>query len=59
MSELKASEAEMAGQAARIPALKAQNAIATATIQVTRAETGKVEEYTLTFTPVPEQKEAE
>lgn len=54
MSELKASAAAVVGQAARIPAaLKAQQAIATATIQVTRAGTGKVEEYELTFTPLP------
>lgn len=54
MSELQASEAAVSGQASRIPAaLKAQQAIATATIQVTRADTGKVEEYELTFTPLP------
>lgn len=60
MSELKTGEAVMSGQAARIPAaLKAQGAIAHATIQITRAETGKVEEYELTFTPLPEEpKEA-
>ena len=61
MSELKAPEATMAGQAARIPALKAGESVVTATIQITRAQTGKVEEYNLTFTPVPEDqpKEAE
>ncbi len=58
MSELNASEAVMAGQAARIPAaLKASSAVITATIQVTRAETGKVEEYTLQMTPLDDQQE--
>lgn len=54
MTELKSDESQVAGQAQRIPAaLKAQQAIAHATIQVTRAATGKVEEYQLTFTPLP------
>lgn len=54
MSELQASEAAVSGQAERIPAaLKAQGAIAHATIQITRAATGKVEEYQLAFTPLP------
>lgn len=60
MSELKASEAVMAGQAARIPAaLKAQQAIAHATIQITRAGTGKVEEYKLDFIPLPDEQPKE
>lgn len=54
MIELKSDESQIAGQAQRIPAaLKSQQAIARATIQVTRAATGKVEEYELTFTPIP------
>lgn len=53
MIELKSDESQIAGQAQRIPAaLKSQQAIARATIQVTRAATGKVEEYELTFTPI-------
>ena len=63
MSELQAPEAVVSGQAQRIPAaLKAQQAVMHATIQVTRAETGKVETYDLTFTPLPadqQPKEAE
>ncbi len=42
--------------------LQAQPAAMTAQIQIIRAGTGKVEDYTLTFTPLPEeqqQKEAE
>lgn len=60
--QLGAQDAQVAGQAERIPAaLKAQQAVATAQIQVTRAGTGKVETYDLTFTPLPEDqpKEAE
>lgn len=45
------------------PNLQAQSGTLTAKIQITRAATGKVEEYDLVFTPVaeeaPEQKEAE
>ena len=37
----------MSGQAGRTPAAKAKPAILTATIQITRAATGKVEEYQL------------
>ena len=37
----------MSGQAGRHPAVKATPAILTATIQITRAATGKVEEYQL------------
>lgn len=61
MTELKSSDSTMSGQAARIPAaLKAQQAVMQATIQITRAETGKVEEYKLDFTTLPDQpKEAE
>ena len=60
MNELQAPEATMACQAERIPAaLKAGNAIAKATIQITRAGTGKVEEYELTFTPESEQQDTE
>ncbi|MBS0330806.1 MAG: hypothetical protein JSR30_13195 [Proteobacteria bacterium] len=54
MTELKSDESQVAGQAQRVPALlKSQHAIAHATIQVTRAATGKVEEYQLTFMPLP------
>lgn len=59
MNDLKTEDAQMSGQAQRIPAaLKAQSAIAHATIQITRAETGKVEEYELTFTPLPENDQS-
>lgn len=34
------------------PNLQAQQPVLTASIQVTRAATGKVEDWTLTFTPV-------
>lgn len=51
MNELKAEEASASGQAARIPAaLKAQQAVLTATIQITRKDTGKVEEYQIVGT---------
>ena len=54
MNKLQAPEASVSGQAARIPAaLKAQSGTLTATIQITRAATGKVEEYQLEFTPLP------
>ena len=60
MSELKASEAVMAGQAQRIPAaLKAQQPVLTAQIQIIRAGTGKVENYTLTGTPAPDEQTKE
>ena len=36
----------------------AQPAVLTMVIQITRKDTGKVEEYTLTGTPEPEPKEA-
>jgi len=39
--------------------IKSGEAVATATIQITRKETGKVEEYTLTFTPVINQTQEE
>ncbi len=39
--------------------LKAGEAVATAVIQIKRKETGKVEEYTLTFAPVEDEKPAE
>lgn len=61
---LGAQDATVSGQAQRISAaeklaLQAQPAVMTAKIQITRAATGKVEEYDLTFTPLPdEQKEA-
>jgi hypothetical protein len=61
-ASLGAQEASVSGRAERIPfALKAQQSAMTAQIQITRAGTGKVEEYTLTFTPIPESqpKEAE
>ncbi len=43
------------------PELQAQPAVMTAEIQIIRAKTGKVENYTLTFTPVKDEqpKEAE
>lgn len=57
MHELKSEDAAVSGEAARIPAaMKAQQAVLAATIQITRAATGKVEEYTLTGT-VPAEKE--
>lgn len=60
MNEIQAAEAVVSGQAERIPAaLKAGQATMTATIQITRAQTGKVEEYNLTFTPVPEDQPKE
>lgn len=37
--------------------LEAQPAILTATIQITRAATGKVEEYTITGTALPPEPE--
>lgn len=58
--QLGAQDAQVAGQAERIPAaLKAQQAIATAQIQIIRAGTGKVEDYTLTFTPIPDEQPKE
>ena len=41
------------------PALNASQATMTAQIQVIRAGTGKVEDWTLTFTPINEQTEQE
>lgn len=38
------------------PALDVQPAVMTAKVQITRAATGKVEEYDLTFTPLPDQQ---
>ena len=35
------------------PALGAQDAVATATVTIVRAGTGKVETYDLRFTPMP------
>ena len=37
------------------PNLGAQDAIATATVTIIRAKTGKVETYDLTFTPLPDE----
>jgi hypothetical protein len=54
MQKAIAQPATMQGQAARIPAAKAQPAVLQATIQIKRAATGKVEEYTITGTPVKE-----
>jgi hypothetical protein len=56
MNEVKSSDAVVSGQAERIPAIKAQQSSMTATIQVTRAGTGRVESYDLTFTPIPEDQ---
>lgn len=39
-------------QAPAVPELQSQPAVMTATIQITRAGTGKVETHTLTFTPL-------
>jgi hypothetical protein len=39
------------------PNLQAQQPVMTAQIQIKRAASGKVEDWTLTFTPVPEQTE--
>lgn len=47
-----ASESTMEGHASVI---KAQPVVVTAVVQVTRAGTGKVDEYTLTGTVEPEQ----
>jgi hypothetical protein len=58
MQEVKAQPAALTGQAGRIPAaMKAKPAILHATIEVKRADTGKVETYTITGTPVDESKE--
>lgn len=56
--EIKSGDAVMTGQAARIPAaLKASEAQMTAQVQIIRAGTGKVEDYTLTFTPLPDNEQ--
>lgn len=47
--ELQAQPATMVGQASVIRA----------TVQVTRAQTGKVEEWNLTFTPTPNEQPKE
>jgi hypothetical protein len=39
------------------PNLQAQQPVMTAQIQIKRAATGKVEDWTLTFTPTTEQPE--
>jgi hypothetical protein len=53
MTELQANSASTSGEAARIPAsAKASPAVLQATIQITRASTGKVEEYTIVGTPL-------
>jgi hypothetical protein len=59
MIEIQSQPAVVAGDAARIPAaVKAGQAVLHAVIQITRAGTGKVEEYTITGTPVADtQKE--
>ena len=60
MNEIKASDAAVSGQAERIPAvLKAQQPVLTAQIQIIRAGTGKVENYTLTGTPAPDEQPKE
>ncbi len=43
----------------KTPELQAQPAVMTAQIQITRAKTGKVEDYTLIFTPVKEEPKQE
>lgn len=35
--------------------MAAQPAVMTAQVQIIRAGTGKVEDYTLTFTPIPDE----
>ena len=58
-NNVSAQPATVSGQAERIPAaLKAQNAVLTATVQIIRAGTGKVEEYTITGTPLPPEDKA-
>lgn len=39
--------------------IKAQPAVLTAVIQIKRAATGKVEEYTITGTPLPADRQIE
>ena len=39
----------------QVSKLKAGEAALTATVQITRATTGKVEEYQLTFKPLPDE----
>lgn len=59
-AQLGAQDAQVAGQADRIPAaLKAQQPVLTAQIQIIRAGTGKVENYTLTGTPAPDEQPKE
>lgn len=63
MIELKAQPALLCGTASRISAkekqdgmeLRARPAILRAVIQITRASTGKVEEYVITGTPTEDQ----
>ncbi len=62
MSDIKSQPATVTGQAQRISAadkakmaLQAQPAILKATIQITRAKTGKVEEYEIIGTPLPQE----
>lgn len=55
MNKVTAQPAQVSGEASVI---RAKPAVLTATIQVTRAETGKVDEYTLTAT-LPDQPEGE
>jgi hypothetical protein len=53
MIELQANSASATGEAARIPAsVQAAPAVLQATIQITLAATGKVEEYTIIGTPL-------
>jgi hypothetical protein len=57
MQEIKSQPAVLLGQAQRIPAaVKAQPAVLRATIQITRAATGQVEEYTIVGTPISEKE---
>ena len=37
--------------------LKSQGAAMTAQVQIIRAKTGKVEDYTLQFTPLPDEQQ--
>lgn len=56
MNEAKAQPAQVSGQAGRTPAVKAQPAVLKATVHITRKETGKVETYEITGTPVAEKE---
>ncbi len=60
MNEIKSSDANMSGEAAVIRkiAIASQPAVIEAVIQITRKETGAVEEYRITGTLPAQEKEA-